>query len=125
LRRKAGLRGPAFFMDPEAAGFARIGFMADIIEFPRGELTRRERERLKEFMRKELADIQDTSCTSVDEIRDQIRVFFGYVKRFTAVFENPATRVNPDYDFALYLMEVRIRKIRGMIKYLFGDEPEK
>jgi hypothetical protein len=99
--------------------------MADIIEFPKGELTPRERERLKAFMREELKDIQDTSCTSVDEIRDQIRVFFGYVKRFTAVFENPATRVNPDYDFALYLMEVRIRKIRGMIKYLFGDEPEK
>jgi hypothetical protein len=98
-------------------------FMADIIGFPKNELTRRERERLKVFMRQELADIQDTSCESVDEIRDEIRVFFGYVQRFMAMCEDPETRVSSDYDFGLYLLEGRIRKIRGMIKSLFGDEP--
>lgn len=98
--------------------------MAEIIGFPKGELTPRERERLKEFMREELSDIEDTACESVDEIRDEIIVFFGYVKRFMDVFEDPETRVNPDFDFGLFLMEGRIRKIRGIIKCLFGDDSD-
>jgi hypothetical protein len=66
LQRKAGLMGVPlyFFPDSEEAGFARIGFMAEIIGFPKDKLTRRERERLKEFMREELEDIQNTSCGS-------------------------------------------------------------
>jgi len=95
--------------------------MAEIIGFPKGELTPREQERLKEFMREELADIENTACTSVNEIKDEIRVFFGYVRQFMEVFEDPETRVHPDFDFGLYLMEGRIRKIRGMIRCLFEE----
>jgi hypothetical protein len=65
--------------------------------------------------------IQDTTCESVNEIRDEVLVFFAYVRQFMDVFEDPQTRINPDFDFGLLLMEGRIRKIRGMLKSLFGD----
>jgi hypothetical protein len=38
-----------------------------------------------------------------------------------AVVEDPNTVKHPDLDFGLFLLEGRIRKIRGMIKSLFGD----
>jgi len=65
--------------------------------------------------------IQDTTCESVNEIRDEVLVFFAYVRQFMDVFVDPQTRINPDFDFGLLLMEGRIRKIRGMLKSLFGD----
>jgi len=45
----------------------------------------------------------------------------GYFRRFAEVAEDPKTRINPDFDFGLFLLEGRIRKIRGMIEGLFGD----
>jgi hypothetical protein len=41
-------------------------------------------------------------------------------RRFADVVEDAKTRINPDFDFGLFLLEGRIRKIRGMIKGLFG-----
>ena len=37
------------------------------------------------------------------------------------VVEDPKTRINPDFDFGLFLLEGKIKKIRGMIKGFFGD----
>ena len=97
--------------------------MADIIEFPKMELTSGERKRLKEFIREELEDIQDTDCGSYAELRDQFMVLAEYFRKFIAVVEDPGTKLNVDLDFGLYLLEGRIRKIRGMIECLFEDEP--
>ena len=95
--------------------------MADIIGFPRsGELTAEERERVQEFMQEQMADFADTACGSVEEIKEQVAVLCGYFRRFAAVAEDPETRINPDFDFGLFLLEGRIKKIRGMIKGLFG-----
>ena len=96
--------------------------MADIIEFPKMELTSSERKRLKEFIRDELEDLQDTSCESYAELQDQFLVLAEYFQKFIAMVEDPDTKLNLDLDFGLYLMEGRIRKIRGMIEYLFEDE---
>jgi hypothetical protein len=95
--------------------------MADIIGFPSEELTPEERMQVEEFVREQVADFQDTSCSSVDEIQEQVAILLGYFRRFADVVENPKTRINPDFDFGLFLLEGRIRKIRGMIKGLFGD----
>jgi hypothetical protein len=95
--------------------------MADIIGFPSGELTPEEKVQVEEFVREQVADFQDTSCSSVEEIKEQVAVLFGYFRRFEDVVEDPETKVNPDFDFGLFLLEGRIKKIRGMIKELFGD----
>ena len=96
--------------------------MADIIGFPKYELTSGERKRLEEFVREELEDIQDTSCESREEIQDEILVLTEYFRKFVAVVEDPDTKMNPDLDFSLSLLEGRIRKIRGMIRTLFGAD---
>ena len=96
--------------------------MADIIEFPETELTSGEQKRLKEFIRGELEDIQDTSCKSYAQAKDQFVILAEYFRKFIAMVEDPDTKLNLDLDFGLYLMEGRIRKIRGMIEYLFEDE---
>jgi hypothetical protein len=101
---------------------AKRSIMADIIEFPKMELTSGERKRLKEFIRDELEDIQDTSCESYAELQDQFLVLAEYFQKFIAMVEDPATKLNLDLDFGLYLLEGRIRKIRGMIESLFEDE---
>ena len=95
--------------------------MADIIGFPSEELTPEERIQVEEFVREQVADFQDTSCSSVDAIQEQIAILLGYFQRFADVVEDPKTRINPDFDFGLFLLEGRIKKIRGMIKGLFGD----
>jgi len=97
--------------------------VADIIGFPKNELTCSEKKPLKEFLREELEDIQDTSCGSYAELQDQFMVLAEYFRKFIAVVEDPDTKINIDLDFSLYLLEGRIRKIRGMIEFLFGDEP--
>lgn len=96
--------------------------MAEIIGFPKGELTPRERERLEQFMRKELEDIQDTSCESFEEIQDEILVLAEYFRKFMAVDEDRHTKIHSDLDFSLFLLVGRIWKIREMIKCLFGGE---
>ena len=93
--------------------------MADIIGFPKDELTPGDRKQLEEFVRGELEDIQDTSCESYEEIQDEIMVLAEYFRKFMAVAEDSDTKINPDLDFSLFLLEGRIRKIRGMIKTLF------
>jgi hypothetical protein len=95
--------------------------MADIIGFPSEELTPEERKQVEEFVRMQVADFQDTTCRSVDEIQEQVAVLLEYFRRFADVVEDPKTRINPDFDFGLFLLEGRIKKIRGMIKGLFGD----
>ena len=95
--------------------------MADIIGFPSEELTPEERKQVEEFVREQVADFQDTSCSSVEEIKEQVAILLGYFQSFADVVEDPKTRINPDFDFGLFLLEGRIKKIRGMIKGLFGD----
>jgi len=97
--------------------------VANIIGFPKIELTASEKKRLEEFLRGELEDIQDTSCGSYAELQDQFMVLAEYFRKFIAVVEDPGTKINIDLDFSLYLLEGRIRKIRGMIECLFGDKP--
>jgi len=53
--------------------------MADIIGFPKTDLTPGERKQLEKFMETELAYIEGTACESIDEITDEIMVFFGYI----------------------------------------------
>ena len=96
--------------------------MADIIGFPSEELTPEERVQVEEFVREQVADFQDTSCSSVDEIQEQVAILLEYFRRFADVVEDPKTKINPDFDFGLFLLEGRIKKIRGIIKGLFGDE---
>jgi len=98
--------------------------MADIIEFPETELTSGEQKRLKEFIREELEDIEDTSCQSYAEVKDQFVILAEYFRKFIAIVEDPDTKLYLDLDFGLYLLEGRIRKIRGMIECLFEDEQE-
>ena len=93
--------------------------MAEIIGFPKDELTSGDRKQLEEFVRGELEDIQDKSCESYEEIQDEIMVLAEYFRKFMAVAEDSDTKMNPDLDFSLFLLEGRIRKIRGMIKTLF------
>ena len=38
------------------------------------------------------------------------------------VVEDTNSKINPDYDFSLALLEGRIKKIRGMLKNLYGKE---
>jgi len=95
--------------------------MADIIAFPSEELTPEERMQVEEFVRDQAADFQDTSCRSVEEIKEQVAVLIAYFQRFAEVVEDPKTRINPDFDFGLFLLEGKIKKIRGMIKGFFGD----
>lgn len=96
--------------------------MADIIGFPNKELTPEERKQVEEFVREQVVDFQDTSCSSVDEIQEQVAILLEYFRRFADVVEDSKTRINPDFDFGLFLLEGRIKKIRGMIKGLFGKE---
>jgi hypothetical protein len=96
--------------------------MADIIELPKGELSPEEQKQLEEFMREELEDIQDTSCESYEQIQDEIIILEEYFQQFMAVVEDPKTKINPDLDFCLFLLDGRIRKIRGMLTSLFGDK---
>jgi len=95
--------------------------MADIIGFPSEELTPEERMRVEEFVREQVADFQDTSCSSVDEIQEQVAILLEYFRRFADVVEDPKTKINPDFDFGLFLLEGRIKKIRGMIKDFFRN----
>ena len=94
--------------------------MADVIGFPRGELSPEERAQVEAFVQEQVADFADTACNSVDEIREQVAILLGYFRRFEEVVEDPATSINPDFDFGLFLLEGRIKKIRGMIKGWFG-----
>ena len=103
-------------------GGAKEFNMADIIGFPKDELTIGDRNRLEEFVQQELEDIQDTSCESCEEIKDEILVLVEYFRKFMAVAEDPGTKMHNDLDFSLSLLEGRIRKIRGMIKTLFGAD---
>lgn len=98
--------------------------MGKIIEFPKDELTPSDRKRLEEFLQEELEDIQDTSCRSYEELQDQFMVLAEYFRKFIAVVENPHSKISHDLDFSLYLLEGRIRKIRGMIKTLFCSDSE-
>jgi hypothetical protein len=95
--------------------------MSNIIGFPSEDLTTEERVKVEEFVRDQVADFQNTSCGSVDEIQEQVAILLEYFRRFADVVEDPKTRINPDFDFGLFLLEGRIKKIRGMIKGLFGD----
>lgn len=95
--------------------------MADIIGFPSEELTPEERMQVEDFVRDQEADFQDSSCGSVDEIKEQVAILLENFRRFEDVIEDPKTRINPDFDFGLFLLEGRIKKIRGMIEGLFGD----
>jgi len=95
--------------------------MADIIRYPENELTPQDRQQLKEFIRAELEDIQDTSCGSSKELQDQFMALAEYFRKFMAVAVDPDTKIQPDLYFRLFLLEERIRKIRGMIKCLFGE----
>ena len=95
--------------------------MADIIGFPTEELTPEERVQVEEFVREQVADFQDTSCSSVDEIQEQVAILLEYFRRFADVVEDPKTKINPDFDFGLFLLEGRIKKIRGMIKDFFRN----
>jgi len=95
--------------------------MADNIAFPSEELTPEERMQVEEFVRDQAADFQDTSCRSVEEIKEQVAVLIAYFQRFAEVVEDPKTRINPDFDFGLFLLEGKIKKIMGMIKGFFGD----
>ena len=97
--------------------------MVDIIEFSEKGLTSGERKRLEEFVQEELQDTQDTSCKSYEEIQDEIMVLSEYFSKLMAVVEDPDTKIQPDLDFSLFLLEGRIRKIRGMIRSLFGSHP--
>jgi hypothetical protein len=96
--------------------------MADIIGFPREELSPEEQKQLEEFLQEELEDIQDTSCESYKQIQAEIAVMVEYFQQFMAVVKDSKTKVNPDIDFGLFLLEGRVRKIRGMLKRLFGDQ---
>jgi hypothetical protein len=96
--------------------------MADIIEFPKGELTPAERKKLEEFVQQELAGIADTSCETTDEIQDEIMILVEYFRKFMDVLDNPDSKINPDLDFGLFLLQGRIQKIRGMLKDLFQDK---
>jgi hypothetical protein len=95
--------------------------MADIIGFPSEKLTPEERKQVENFVRDQEADFKDTSCRSVDEIQEQVAILLGYFRRFENVVEDLKTKINPDFDFGLFLLEGRIKKIRGMIKGLFGE----
>jgi hypothetical protein len=95
--------------------------MADIIGFPSEELTPEERVQVEEFVREQVADFQDTSCSSIEEIKEEVAVLLGYFRRFENVVEDPKTKINPDFDFGLFLLEGKIKKIRGMIKGLFEN----
>jgi len=98
--------------------------MADIIGFPGKELSSGEQKWLEEFMAAELADIGDVGCESYDELQDQFMVLAEYFRKFIAVVEDSDSKIIPDIDFSLFLLEGRIRKIRGMIKCLFGAGSE-
>ena len=99
--------------------------MADVIGIPKNELTLDERKRLKEFILGEIEDIKDTSCESYEEIEGEIIILAEYFRKFIAVVDDPDTEINPDLDFSLYLLEGRIQKIRGMLRFLNGSEAEK
>jgi len=96
--------------------------MTNVIEFPKGELTPEERENLKDFIQQELKDFQDTDCHAPGEIQEEILILFEYFRKFMDVLEEPDTKINPDLDFGLFLLQGRIQKIRGMIKYLFKED---
>jgi len=72
-------------------------------------------------MEKEQKDIQDTSCNSSDELKGEIFVLVEYFRKFMDVASDPDSKINPDYDFSLALLEGRIKKIRGMLKNLFDS----
>lgn len=105
-------------------GKAKGLIVADIIGFKKNELTPGERKWLKEFIQREIEDIKNTSSKSYEELQDEIMILAEYFRNFMAVVEDPDTKINPDLDFSLYLLEGRIRKIRGMIKSLFGAGSE-
>jgi hypothetical protein len=96
--------------------------MADIIDFIKGDLTKSEKKQVEEFIQEHLEDIQDTSCESIEEVHDEIKVLAESFLRFIKVVEDPNTKTNPDLDFGLFLLEGRIQKIRGMLKTLFQEK---
>ncbi len=96
--------------------------MAHIIGFPKKGLSPNERKQLEKFVQEELQDIQDTSCESYEEIQDEILALAEYFIKFMTVFEDPDIEIHSDLDFSLFLLEGRIRKIRGMIKSLYDDD---
>ena len=89
--------------------------LAEIIADPVGVFSK------EEFMEKEQKDIQDTSCNSSDELKGEIFVLVEYFRKFMDVASDPDSKINPDYDFSLALLEGRIKKIRGMLKNLFDS----
>ena len=95
--------------------------MADIIDFPKGKLTEDEKKKFIDFINEELADVQDTSIKSIEEIQGEINVLAEYFRKFMDVLDNPYLEIHPDWDFGLLLMERRIKKIRGMLKSLFEE----
>ena len=87
--------------------------MADIIDFIHGKLTSKERKQLEKFMQKEQAEIEDTSCKSPVQIETELIVLVDYFRKFMDVISDPNTKINPDYDVNLALLDGRIKKIRG------------
>ena len=49
-------------------------------------------------------------------------VLADYFRKFIDVVDDPDSKINPDYDFSLALLEGRIKKIRGMLKNLFDSQ---
>jgi hypothetical protein len=95
--------------------------VADIIEYPEGELTPSEKKNLLKLLKKEQADIADTSCDSVEQIKDEMIILVNYYQRVMSVLEDPNAEIYPDLDLKLFLLEGRIKKIRGMIKNLYEE----
>ena len=56
-----------------------------------------------DFINEEFADVQDTSCKSIEEIQDEINVLVEYFQKFMDVLSDPESRINPDLDFGLFL----------------------
>ena len=95
--------------------------MVDIIGFPKKRLTSGERKRLQEFVQEELQDIQNTCCESYEEIQSEIMILAEHCRKFMAVVEDPGTEIQTDLDFSLFLLEGKIRKIRGPIRAKIND----
>jgi hypothetical protein len=95
--------------------------VAEIFQYPEDELTASEKKNLLKFIKKEQADTADTSCDSVEEIKDEMIILVNYYQRVMSVLEDPNAEIYPDLDLKLFLLEGRIKKIRGMIKNFYEE----
>ena len=69
----------------------------------------------------QFVDFQVAIGDSSDELKGGIFVLVEYFRKFMDVASDPDSKINPDYDFSLALLEGRIKKIRGMLKSLFDS----